>query len=72
MPRAVDGSLVPDTLEAMACGGTPVFDVSSGIGYRCDACFAVIGSVGQSKRCIDINDAAKKREMAQRERGRWQ
>lgn len=42
----------PDTM-ALPCGGTAYFDESSGISYRCDTCFAVVGSVGQPQRCID-------------------
>lgn len=73
MARAIDGSMVPDALETMACGGTPLFDADSGVSYRCDTCWAVIGSVGQSKRCVEINDAADKQKLAQRksERGTW-
>jgi hypothetical protein len=73
MARAIDGTIVPDSLPAMACGGTPLFDVDSGISYRCDTCWAVIGSVGQSKRCVEINDAAEKQALQQRknERGAW-
>lgn len=47
--------LVPWKIKQMPCGGTPIFDVSSGIGYICDTCFAVIGSVGQPKKCVELN-----------------
>lgn len=43
------------TLPQMNCGGTPIFDSSSGISYRCDVCFAVIGSIGQPQSCVEIN-----------------
>jgi hypothetical protein len=33
------------------CGATASFDVSSGISYRCEDCFAVVGSIGQPKSC---------------------
>ncbi len=56
MARAFDGSLVPAVLERMNCGGLPVFDRESGMSYRCDKCFAVIGSVGQSDRCKEMNE----------------
>ncbi len=42
-------------LEQMPCGGTPVFDVESGISYRCDVCFAVVGSIGQPRGCVEMN-----------------
>jgi len=55
MPTAFDGTNVPATLEKMPCGGTPVFDSESGYAYRCDQCFAVIGSMGQPQRCKELN-----------------
>lgn len=58
MPKAFDGTVVPSTLEKMPCGGVPVFDADSGYAYRCDQCFAVIGSVGQPTQCKEINAAA--------------
>ena len=62
MPIAIDGSRVPLKLERMACGGTPMFDVDSGYAYRCDVCFAVIGSIGQSQNCKDINNDEENRK----------
>lgn len=59
MPRAFDGSIVPNTLPRMPCGGVPVFDQESGYAYRCDTCFAVIGSVSQPQRCKDLEATAK-------------
>lgn len=56
MPRAFDGTIVPRTLNTMPCGGTPRFDDDSGYAYRCDACFAVIGSIGQPKDCVEFNE----------------
>jgi len=53
--RAIDGSPVPSILPTMNCGGTPVFDQESGMSYRCDLCFAVIGSIGQSDECKRMN-----------------
>ena len=35
----------------LPCGGTAQFDVGSGIGYRCEHCGAVVGSVGQPREC---------------------
>lgn len=49
--------LRPRKLERMKCGGTPVADMESSIGgYRCDECFAIIGSMGQPKRCKEVNN----------------
>lgn len=59
MARAFDGSMVPDSLPPMACGGTPLFDRESGCAYRCDVCFAVIGSIGQSAVCKEMNRATQ-------------
>ena len=35
----------------LPCGGTAIFDDDSGIGYRCEDCMAMVGSVGQPTRC---------------------
>ena len=35
----------------LPCGGTAQFDEAAGYGYRCEDCMAVVGSVGQSRRC---------------------
>jgi hypothetical protein len=37
----------------LPCGGTAFFDYESGCSYRCSTCYAVIGSIGQSKECKD-------------------
>ena len=37
----------------LPCGGTAYFDESSGIGYRCEHCMAVVGSIGQPRHCKD-------------------
>lgn len=54
--RAFDGTLVPAALDRMNCGGVPVFDRESGMSYRCDKCWAVIGSIGQPQSCKDMNE----------------
>lgn len=60
MPISFDGTtVVPEYLPRMACGGTPQWDDGSGYSYRCMDCGAVIGSIGQSKECADINAAAQ-------------
>lgn len=51
MPRAFDGTIVPERLKALPCGGVPFFDHDSGYAYRCDKCFAVIGSIGMPRGC---------------------
>lgn len=37
----------------LPCGGTAIFDESSGISYRCLNCTAVVGSIGQPQECKD-------------------
>ena len=65
MPRAFDGTRVPEYLPRLACGGTPGFDSESGIGaYRCDYCFAVIGSIAQSADCKKVNQDEADRKLA--------
>lgn len=54
--RAFDGTPVDRFLPRMPCGGIPEFDVASGYAYRCTECLAVIGSMGQPKRCVTINN----------------
>lgn len=39
----------------LPCGGIAVFDESSGIGYRCEMCMSVVGSIGQPQECKDID-----------------
>lgn len=41
----------------LPCRGVAVFDEPSGIGYRCEDCMAMLGSVGQPRRCKE--EAAK-------------
>lgn len=53
--KAFDGSEVSPTLPKVPCGDTPIFDSSSGYTYRCEVCFAVIGSIGQPPKVIRIN-----------------
>ena len=43
----------------LPCGSRAYFDVESGISFRCYNCNAVVGSVGQPKRC---REEAKKYE----------
>jgi hypothetical protein len=40
----------------LPCGGTAYFDESSGISYRCETCYAVVGSIGQPESCKNEAD----------------
>ena len=55
MPVSFDGCRVPEELPRMKCGGTPMWDYPSAYSYRCDTCNAVIGSIGQSDICKELN-----------------
>lgn len=37
----------------LPCGGTAYFDESTGCSYRCDTCYAVVGSIAQPQSCKD-------------------
>ena len=37
----------------LPCGTVAMFDHDSGMSYRCTECFAVVGSIGQPRRCQD-------------------
>jgi len=41
----------------LPCGGVARFD--GDFSYRCEHCFAVVGSVGQSDRCKEESDKWK-------------
>jgi hypothetical protein len=36
------------------CGNRAFFDYESGFSYRCEACMAVIGSIGMPRECRAI------------------
>ncbi len=38
----------------LLCGSLASFDHNSGISYRCNNCFATVGSVGMPKQCKEI------------------
>jgi len=40
----------------LLCGSTASFDHSSGISYRCNTCFAVVGSIGMPRECKELYD----------------
>jgi hypothetical protein len=44
----------------LPCGGVAYFDPDSGISYRCETCFAVVGSMGQPRR---LREEAKKYDV---------
>lgn len=53
--RSMHGAMVEAKLPQMPCGGTPLFDSDIGCAYRCDTCWAILGSIGQSERCKQMN-----------------
>jgi hypothetical protein len=44
----------------LPCGGVAYFDPDSGTSYRCETCFAVVGSMGQPRSC---QEEAKKYDV---------
>ncbi len=36
------------------CGNLASFDEDSGMSYRCNRCFAVVGSMGMPKECKEL------------------
>jgi len=46
---------VPEYADA-PCGNIAYFDEGSGIGYRCESCNAIIGSVGMPRACKALMD----------------
>ena len=55
----------------LPCGGTAYFDESSGIGYRCEDCMAVVGSVGMPGACRSEKDKYDKVLPALGSRVKW-
>jgi hypothetical protein len=49
-----DNETIPETIK-LECGATAHFDHGSGYGYRCEECMAVVGSIAQPKRCVDLD-----------------
>ncbi len=43
----------------LPCGGVAYFDQDSGISYRCETCFAVVGSIGMPRLCKEEFDKEK-------------
>lgn len=40
----------------LLCGATAFFDEGSGCSYRCDYCFATVGSMGMPSSCKELYD----------------
>jgi hypothetical protein len=53
--HAFDGSPTP-LYQFLPCGNRATFDHGSGMSYRCDQCWAVVGSIGQPQACVDEAD----------------
>ena len=49
------GCYVPKTIH-LPCGNEAYFCHEAGYGYRCGACFAVAGSVGQPRVCKEATE----------------
>lgn len=62
MAVAFDGSIVPNKLDPLPCGGTPYFDSESGMSYRCSSCFAVVGSIGMPLHCKQLYQEEQDRQ----------
>jgi hypothetical protein len=45
----------PEDID-LECGSVASFDHDSGISYRCNTCFAVVGSTGMPARCKELYD----------------
>ena len=43
----------------LPCGSTAEFDIPSEMGYRCTSCFAMVGSIGQPRQCVEIAEMWK-------------
>ena len=47
--------MIDTNILKLPCGSTAHFDIDSGIGFRCQNCMQVVGSVGQPRICKDIS-----------------
>ena len=47
----------PEDIE-LECGSIASFDTGSGISYRCNTCYAVVGSIGMPAGCRELEDIA--------------
>lgn len=49
--------------ERLPCGGVAHYEVDSSChSYRCDACFAVVGSIGMPAACAELLRQTKQEE----------
>lgn len=65
-PAYINASIKYYPLMYLPCGGTASFDIESGISYRCETCWSVVGSIGMSDSCREEMkkwDAYKKAGM---------
>lgn len=53
MHRQIDVQLYPEDIT-LECGSTASFDTESGISYRCNCCFATVGSIGMPTHCKEL------------------
>jgi len=60
MPRAFDGTVVPETID-LPCGEAH-WDDASGCSYRCWKCMAVVGSIAMPKQCKTLMEENVKSE----------
>ena len=37
----------------LPCNAVAEFDIPSEMGYRCTSCFAMVGSIGQPRQCVN-------------------
>jgi hypothetical protein len=49
-------SQIEESIIYAPCGNLAYFDVESGIGYRCQTCFAILGSMGMPRECKELAD----------------
>ena len=45
-----------DKIIYMPCGSEAYWDSASDMGYRCQSCFAMIGSIGQPRECKEESE----------------
>lgn len=62
MVESIHGTMEPETLPPLPCGGTPTWDYDSGYAYRCSNCLAVVGSLGMPGQCKDLYDQKLERD----------
>lgn len=43
----------------LLCGARATFDTDSGCSYRCNTCFATVGSMGMPRSCKELYDMEK-------------